>query len=76
MYQYVPKYQNGTVIPKYRFDKQQTDATLHALNVNTCRIVELCKAGRTELEKEKIIHDYLSDTVLYDGNSEIHPMNV
>ena len=67
-YQYSPLRLDGTVIPQYRFDHNQICATNFALYEKISDIVQKCSSVQDEWEKEKIIHDYLCRSVIYDAH--------
>lgn len=64
-YKYTPVINVGTVIPKYRFRKEAAEATLSEI-LNACsKVINLCN-GKSELEREIIVHDYLCQSTKYD----------
>lgn len=64
-FQYTPLTGAGSVLPKYRFDKAKANATLIAL-CTKCRDVLQKAYSMPDIEKEKAIHDYLCNNVVYD----------
>lgn len=64
-YQQIGNNKTGRIIPKYRFSKKESEATLGAMQR---RIFPLLKDIRHlgANEKEKQIHDYLCENVIYD----------
>ncbi len=68
MYQYSPLWNELVVFPDYRFDRRQIDATTNAIYAKVRNLVEKCRSERSEWEKEKLIHDFLCSTVVYDDH--------
>lgn len=66
-FQYMPLTRLGSVIPKYRFDKGKTEATLVALYTKCQSILGFINLN-SDLEKEKGIHDYFCRNVIYDNS--------
>ncbi len=64
-YLYSPFTKTGTVMPKYRFPKEQTDSTMLALKSKCNEILKDIRC-LSDLEKEKVIHDQICKNVTYD----------
>lgn len=64
-YQYAPFINSGAVIPKYRFSKEEINATLSSL-INKCESIVSACMGADEGEKEKLIHDFFCRNIRYD----------
>lgn len=64
-YQYTPALKTGYIIPKYRFNKIDVNATLLAL-INKCSFLAAIIKNKSDLEKEIEIHDYICKNVRYD----------
>lgn len=65
-FQYMPLTRLASVIPKYRFTREQTNATILAV-CTKCRNILRDVYSMTALEKEKVIHDYFCKNVVYDN---------
>lgn len=66
-YQYAPLCNSGSVIPKYRFTKEEVDATLQAI-IRKCSSIVNGMMSNTESEKELVIHDFFCKNVYYDND--------
>lgn len=55
------------VQPQYRFSRQDAENILAEVLVRTEHLIDSCR-GRTDLEKEQIIHDWFCTNVIYDHN--------
>lgn len=53
------------VIPKYRFDKTEIDATINAISNRIKSFLDGCR-NLDELSKEEQLHNYLVNNVVYD----------
>lgn len=65
-FQYMPLTRLGSVIPKYRFNKEQTNATMLALRTKCEEILKSVSIA-SDFEKEKTVHDYFCKNVVYDN---------
>lgn len=66
-YQHIPFQKEGIVIPTYRFDQNQIEATNSALYDNVLNLLTKCQCEDNAWNKEKHIHDFLCNTVRYDN---------
>lgn len=66
-YQYAPVCQGGSVIPKYRFNKDEVNATLQAI-IKKCIAMTTSLKNKTEFEKELEIHNYFCKSIYYDND--------
>ncbi len=65
-YQYMPITRIGSVIPRYRFPKEQANATISALHTKCQNIVKSVTLT-SDYEKEKLVHDFFCKNVVYDN---------
>lgn len=59
--------QRGRVIPKYRFSKEESEATLKAMYNKISPLLNVIQSMEL-IEKEKHIHDFICENVIYDDN--------
>lgn len=64
-YQQMSLIQAGSLLPKYRFSKEQVDATLNAVYQKALQLVSII-ADKPELERELAIHSFFNKSVIYD----------
>lgn len=75
-YQYIPLRKEGIITPTYRFDRNQIDATNAAIHDKIRNLITQCKHEGSEWNKEKLIHDYICSTVIYDSQFKDYRMSV
>lgn len=64
-YQIINKDYCNMVIPKYRFDKNEINATINAISNKIKNFLDDCR-NLDELSKEEKVHNYLVNNVVYD----------
>lgn len=64
-YLYSPFTRSGSVIPKYRFSKEQTNSTMLSLK-SKCSEILKDSFYLSDIEKEKVIHDWFCKNASYD----------